>query len=224
VPRELREPRVISQGKVAEGLFLLRLERSGPQSRSFTAGQVLGITVDPSIPPRLYSIASGESEPHFEILYSVEEEGLLTPRLAGLSAGDRLFISGPSGNFAAPPVPSVWVAGGTGIAPFVSMLRSGQAAPGTVTIHAAPSVDAFYGRNEFEASLGPAYLRCSSRAAAGDPACFQGRATALIESRPDLPLDRPWLLCGPTSFVVDTRDFLIRRGLPYSFVRAEVYF
>ncbi len=199
---------------------MLLLERDAP----FRSGQVLGLTTGASIPPRLYSISSGESDEAWEILYTVEAEGLFSPRLAALEEGDLLCVTGPSGDFCPTEGPQVWVAGGTGIAPFLSAARSGHASASTMLIHAASSPELLYGATIFEEVFGERYLRCSSRAQAGDAGIFRGRVGSLIASCPDLPLDRPWFLCGPAEFVVDTRDLLISLGLPYPLVRAEVYF
>lgn len=220
-PRSLH---VLGRTALAGGLQLLRIERD----RDFRAGQYLGLTLppapgEPPIPPRLYSIASGEGEPFWELLYAVEEEGHLTPRLALLEAGDSLLVEGPSGSFAEDQGTSGWVAGGTGIAPFVSLARSGKA-PGGYLIHAASRPELFYGAELFEGLLGTSYHRCCSRAEEGDDRFFRGRTGAFIGQAEDLPLDLPWLLCGGSEFVVSTRASLLARGIPYARILAEVYF
>jgi ferredoxin--NADP+ reductase len=217
-----RPLRVVDQRVIAGPLRLLVIERD----LDFIAGQVLGLSTEVSIPPRLYSIASGERETVWEILYTVESEGVLTPRLAGLRAGDKVFVSGPVGDFTADKGRAVWVAGGTGIAPFLSIARSRSPVEMAeiLLVHGGSLPEYFHGEGTFSALLGSNYVRCCSRAAEGDDRFFRGRVTAYLASRPELPLDRPWLLCGGSEFVVDTRDLLISRGLDYSFVRAEVYF
>jgi hypothetical protein len=40
----------------------------------------------------------------------------------------------------------------------------------------------------------------------------------------DFPASLPWLLCGGSEFVVNTREALIARGIPYARILAEVYF
>ncbi len=78
-------------------------------------------------PRSLYSICSGEQDEEVWILYNVIEEGYLTPRLSDLEPGDTLWITEPRGEFICNEEPAVWIASGTGIAPFYSMLRSGMA-------------------------------------------------------------------------------------------------
>lgn len=90
---------------------------------------------DPPSPPaklirRAYSIASSSVERRYlEFYLALVGSGQLTPRLFALRRGSRLFL-GPkaSGIFTLDRVPShksvVLVATGTGLAPYVSMLRT----------------------------------------------------------------------------------------------------
>jgi len=206
-------------GAAVPALRLLVIERDVP----FDAGQLLGLSTDATIPPRLYSIASGEGEANWELLYTVENKGILSPRLAELRRGDEILVEGPSGTFGASVGPAAWVGGGTGVAPFVSLARSGKTR-GVHLVHAAARPWLFYGEVLFEALLGSAYHRCCPRAEEGDSRYFRGRATTFIERAAKLPLDLPWLLCGGGDFVVDTRAALLARGVPYARILAEVYF
>ena len=78
---------------------------------------------------RAYSLGSPPSERgFFEFYIAILPQGALTARLANLHAGDRLFAAPKViGTFTLKDVPVernlVFVATGTGIAPFVSMLR-----------------------------------------------------------------------------------------------------
>ncbi|HUX38031.1 MAG TPA: FAD-dependent oxidoreductase [Rectinemataceae bacterium] len=237
-PRLLK---VLSQRRLGGTLRLLVIERDS----AFRAGQLLGLSLPQEgggapIAPRLYSIASGEEEDRWEILYSVEEEGLLTPRLSLLGADDTLIVEGPSGNFASgltvatqagpaampsarPPRGVLWVGGGTGIAPFVSLARSGRA-DGATLIHSASRPELFYATELFEGLLGQDYHRCCRRAPEGDARYFPGRATDFIAKAEGLGFERACYICGGSEFVVDTRAALLARGLPYSLIHAEVYF
>ena len=78
---------------------------------------------------RAYSIGSAPSEKEYIELYiAFVHDGLLTPRLANLKEGDRLFTAKKIvGAFTLKNVPDdhniVLVSTGTGIAPFISMVR-----------------------------------------------------------------------------------------------------
>jgi ferredoxin--NADP+ reductase len=89
------------------------------------------------ITKRAYSIGSSpEEKGALEFYVAVVEGGTLTPTLSTLTIGARLFCGvKPTGHFLLTPVPEeknlVFVATGTGIAPFISMLRtSGTWTPG----------------------------------------------------------------------------------------------
>ena len=78
---------------------------------------------------RAYSLGSPPSEQNFfEFYIAILPQGALTARLANLREGDRLFAAPKViGTFTLKDVPAeknlIFVATGTGIAPFVSMLR-----------------------------------------------------------------------------------------------------
>ncbi|EKD42101.1 MAG: hypothetical protein ACD_73C00330G0002 [uncultured bacterium] len=79
---------------------------------------------------RAYSIASPPFEKDFmEFIITLVSEGTLTPRLWNLKAGDPLFL-GPkiTGGFIMNEVPDdkniVFIATGTGIAPYTSMIKT----------------------------------------------------------------------------------------------------
>ena len=78
---------------------------------------------------RAYSIASAPHEPELELFVSLVVEGALTPRLFALRPGDRLFVAPKAAGHLtldgiSTTAPIVLLATGTGIAPFVSMLRA----------------------------------------------------------------------------------------------------
>lgn len=134
--------------EVAPGLIILRVSPDGWELPGFEAGQfaVLGLPEraprvplsDPEetegAPDRLirraYSIASSSLEKsHLEFYVTLVHSGRLTPRLFALKAGDRVHLGRKfSGTFTLDQVPEgsdlVLVATGTGLAPYMSMLRS----------------------------------------------------------------------------------------------------
>ncbi|MCC6579157.1 MAG: ferredoxin--NADP reductase [Phycisphaeraceae bacterium] len=78
---------------------------------------------------RAYSIASSpRNADHLELLVALVQDGKLTPRLWPLDVGSRLWMDNEAkGSFTLNDVPEgadiLAVASGTGIAPFMSMLR-----------------------------------------------------------------------------------------------------
>ncbi len=134
--------------EVAPGLMILRVAADGWGLPDFKPGQfaVLGLPPnaprchgsdteeEPPKPDRLirraYSIASSSvASEYLELYITLVRSGGLTPRLFALQPGDRLWL-GPkiTGNFTLDQAPQdsnlVLVATGTGLAPYMSMLRT----------------------------------------------------------------------------------------------------
>ena len=215
--RELHASCVRAIREISPGVFILSL----PPGATFRPGQVVAVTVDWAIPPRLFSLCNGTGDADWQILFDVKPGGLLSPRLAALRAGDPLLVSAPFGSFACGTQGDWWIAAGTGIAPFRAMLRAGLGADMRL-IHGSRTPDRFYFEDEFLPLLGPRYVRCCS-GAAGE-GLYHGRLTAWLR---DIPLPQAptlFCLCGSPEMVVDVRDILIARGITIASIRSEIYF
>ena len=96
---------------------------------TFTAGQyaTLGLDVGEEFVPRAYSIASSPyNREHLEFYINVINEGHLTPTLFSMRVGDEVYYMGPKGLFTLAKTTTsrlLFVATGTGLAPYMSMLR-----------------------------------------------------------------------------------------------------
>jgi len=214
-PSRLEQVRVAENAEVAPGIYRLAFARPW----DFIPGQCVALTLDPRQEARFYSIASGAQEPAVEVLYDLVPDGELTPRLALLAPGDELFCSAPFGAFRDAEGPSCWVATGTGVAPFVSMARS-RGTAGKLLLHGSRSLAGLLERPLF-ASMGDRYVPCCSREKG--EGVFEGRTTAWL-SQGRLPAAERYLLCGNSEMVVEARDILIGRGVPFADVVAEIYF
>jgi len=144
------EPNAVVMQKTehAPGLMTIRVVPDGWELPDFTPGQytVLGLPAsaprcpmaDPDtteLPPdkyirRAYSITSASiAKQYLEFYISLVRSGELTPRLFNLNIGDRLWISGKSTGFftldeVSPEKNVILAATGTGLAPYMSMIRS----------------------------------------------------------------------------------------------------
>ena len=215
-PSRLQSVTVTANRSVAPDTFVLSFSRPW----DFVPGQSVALTLDREVPPRFYSIASGALEAQVDILYDIVQDGLLTPRLARLQPGDTLLCSAPFGAFRDAAGPACWIATGTGIAPFLSMARSGLT-EGKTLVHGSRSIPGLVERDFFARALAERYNPCCSRETAAG--VFAGRPTRWIEAR-ELPAVERYLLCGNSLMVVGVRDLLIGRGVPFDRVVAEIYF
>ena len=155
------------------------------------------------------------------ILYNVVEEGFLTPRMSLLETGDTIWITEPRGSFTGSSAPAIWIAAGTGIAPFYSMFRSGLHQNKTL-IHGSRYLEQFFFFDEFSDRLGPHYIRCCSSEYDGQ--VYHGRVTSYLGEVETLDTNLNYYLCGSAEMVVDTRDILIERGISFDQIISEIYF
>jgi len=211
-------PQIITfSEQIATGIYLFGFNRNF----EFKTGQVIGIALKEDGPRRLYSICSGQKDDEVLILYNVIDEGFLTPRLSDLECGDTIWITEPRGEFTCNEEPAVWIATGTGIAPFYSMLRSGMAHQ-KILIHGSRTLEQFHFFYDFHTLLGSNYIRCCTAEQDGD--VYSGRVTEYLEEQPALNPGVKYYLCGSAEMVVDTRDILISKGIPFDQIISEIYF
>ena len=107
--------------------YVLEMERRGME---FEAGQHILLGNNGSIHKREYSIYSGTNDKNLEVLVKEVEEGIVSKQLKKLQEGTVLEIEGPLGFFSIEPEmikqkrKFLFIASGTGIAPFHSMIKS----------------------------------------------------------------------------------------------------
>jgi ferredoxin--NADP+ reductase len=203
--------------ELSAGIYLIGFKRTF----QFQAGQVIGIAMEESGPRRLYSICSGEKEDEIKILYKVVDEGYLTPQLSDLETGDTIWITVPGGEFTGDKDPAVWIATGTGIAPFYSMFKSGLAEQ-KMLILGNRYLEQFHFFDEFATLLGENYIRCCT--AESDRGVYPGRVTQYLQDEAHLDPNLKYYLCGSAEMVVETRDILISKGIPFDHIISEIYF
>lgn len=215
--KDLHPVKIVSNKEIEKGIFIVDIERSW----NFIPGQVIAVAMSPDDEPRLYSIASGINSPYFSILFDVKPDGVLTPSLSKTKPGDLIYISEPFGKFIDLGEPGYWIATGTGIAPFISMMESGLSSNKTL-LHGARELRQFYLAEKFIASMGSRYLRFCTAETAND--VISGRLTNYLKNSDTLLPDRKYYLCGNPEMVVGVRDVLINKGIPFDNILAEIYF
>lgn len=210
-----RESRVVSVRSLAPGTVELTVERAG---MPFRAGQEIIVHGSDPQDDRTYSIGSGESDDDLTLLIRIIPHGTVSPRLAGLRAGDPIAFSGPTGSFTLrdPKAPCLFVATGTGIAPFRSFLRTFPDLRPAL-LHGVRDPSELYWRDEIEPRC-ELYLPCISR----DPDHPRRVTDALRKLT--LPAGVHAYLCGGNPMIRDARDILLHRGVPADAIRGEPYY
>jgi ferredoxin/flavodoxin---NADP+ reductase len=198
--------------------FVLRFCRNGMQ---FKAGQTLSVGVWGAPERREYSIYSSENDDFLEVLVKIVEKGKVSNALRKLKPGDRLNVFGPFGFFV-PPMEDIaqkhhlFVATGTGISPFISMIRTHQGLRYDL-LHGIRTEKEAYGKKEVPKER---YITCVSGEKAG---VFQGRVTEYLKQM-DIIEDSICYLCGNCEMIYDAYDILKDKGFSANRIFTEVYF
>ncbi len=206
---------------LGESAFELRLGR--PPGFSFQPGQ--SIRVYAGDEGRDYSLTGASSAGDLRLLVRRIQGGAVSPALVGLRPGAAVRFSGPHGVFTLTPSspqeprrPVVLVGTGVGIAPFLSMVRSG--ASGFTFLHGARSEEELFYRKELETAAAR-YVPCLSRRHA--PGCFPGRVTEWARAELPSGVAFDFYLCGGRRMVRDM-IVLIDERLPGSRVFTEIFY
>jgi ferredoxin--NADP+ reductase len=247
-PEPANNAQVVERLEIAPGLVVTRIRPDTPLG-PFIPGQFvrLGVKELPSddapegkLVRRAYSIASApKATDYVEFLIVEVEGGRLSPSLCSAQVGERLWMEEVAkGKFTletiAPSRDLVFVATGTGIAPFLSMLRELEARPPwsrVLLLHGVQQVAHLAYRDELEAlQRNAAWFRyvpiVSRESAASVPNSRQGRVNAVLnlpaaefESVAGFRLDpanADALLCGNPAMVVEVTEQLVARGFAKS--------
>ena len=197
------------------------LSFSHPTGFAYLAGQKVGFTGAGE--GREYTLLGPPHISELAICARLIPNGRFTPLLADAAIGDQFQITAASGFFTFKPSsrPAVFIATGTGIAPFVAFVRAGVR--GFNLLHGVRSADELYYRSE----LAPAAARYIPCITGGfdpykNPHAFAGRVDACLHERFE-PGAYDFYLCGRTEMLRDVSR-LIDRRFEGSSVFTEAFF
>lgn len=218
--------RVIENRHWTDALFSLRVEGA---RLSFEAGQFVRIAldIDGERVARPFSMVNAPDDPVLEFYGIVVPEGPLSPRLARLEAGDALYVApNPAGFLVLSELPdaeTLWLMStGTGIAPFISILRAGavwKRFRNVVLVHGVRHARELIYQEELKSFRSLRYVPFVTRETA--PHALQGRIpAALRDGRLEAaagvtvaPESSQIMLCGNPEMLKDTQAVLMERGL-----------
>jgi ferredoxin--NADP+ reductase len=217
--------RVIENRHWTETLFSLRVEGA---PLGFRAGQFVRIAldIDGQRVARAFSFVNPPQDPVLEFYGVIVPEGPLSPRLARLGAGATLYVAAnPAGFLTLSEVPdaeTLWLlATGTGLAPFLSILRTDdpwRRFRDIVVVHAVRHASELTYRELIRQTRARYVTFVSREAAAGSLA---GRIPAAIadgrlEQAAGLKLAAETshvMLCGNPQMLKDATTALVARGM-----------
>jgi len=209
---------VIEVQHYTDKLFRIRTER--PRSYRFTAGEFVMIsTVDDDTPNRAYSLTSGPYDDYLEF-YSIKvQDGPLTSRLQHVNVGDKILVGEkPTGTLILANLELgghlVMMASGTGIAPFISLLREPETydlfenitVTWTTRLHAEQ--DCY---RDFLNEMPIEYISTVTQ----EPAELQGRIQKFMADgtvKIDNPEYQRIMLCGSIAFNNDLKEHFAALG------------
>ena len=205
---------------LSKNVFEIQLSR--PATFAFEAGQTIRF-IHQSI-ERYYSLLSAPDDALLTLCVYHVPRGQFSPILADAEIGTRFQFSGPHGYFTFKPSSrqAVFVASGVGIAPFVSMARSGVS--DFLLLHEVEQPEDLY----YQDILHPAsskYIPCLLKGAPPDslpPDFFNGDAASyLIKNlQPGL---HDFYLCGEREMIRGV-TLLADERFVGSYVYTEVYY
>jgi len=200
-------------------------------SLDYRAGQAISLLIPGDPKKRYYSISSSPTEKgYLDITFKAEREKVLYGSLFGLNKGSAVDIHGPMGSFILPePIagPYYFLAGGSGVAPFRSMIKFIlDTRPETVMwlFNSARTPDDLIFREQFlEWSKNPDfhYVPTFTRAADFGMAGETGRIGEELLKKHLPTMEGTFFICGPKEFVADMERILVRMQVPPVRIRRE---
>lgn len=198
------------------------VEFSRPQHFHFKAGHTIQLIFQDQ--KRYYSLVSAPGDPTLSLCVNFIEKGYFSPLLASAEIGFKLEFTGPHGYFTLSPSPRppVFIATDTGIAPFVSMARSGTR--GFTLLHGARLAGELYYQDLLRQSA-QKYLPIVWETPSVVPASsglFHGKMVDLLAQNLE-PGRYDFYLCGWQKMIKDVTH-LIDDRFPGSHVFTEVFY
>lgn len=210
--------RVISNRELVPNTFVLQTERT---SDSLVAGQCFSVGTRDLAINREYSIYSGVQDKYFEFLIRRVEDGAVSQKLCSLQPNSEVEIWGPYGSFIIDETKInthefIFVATGTGIAPFNSYVRSFPHLNYKI-FHGIRFEEEVYPLDNFAPG---SYLPCISRAK--DEKESKRVTDSLYQM--DYCECQIFYLCGNQSMISDCIDILRRNGINGNRIYTETFF
>ncbi len=216
---EITHSKILEIRNLTESTYVLRLEKNDFE---FKAGQYVILHIPGENDSREYSIYSPEEAPFIDLLIKEVDQGEFSKELKYLKIGTKVEITGPFGFFILrhngqnKKTHFTFIATGTGIAPFHSIILSNPALEYKI-IHGVRYCYEAYDANDYAKER---YRLCTSREQ-GDN--YHGRVTHYLKEK-GIKRDSIFYICGNSAMVTDMSDLLEKSGIAPENIRTEVFF
>jgi ferredoxin--NADP+ reductase/benzoate/toluate 1,2-dioxygenase reductase subunit len=187
----------------------------------FKSGQHIIVGLKGELNQREYSIYSGENDDYLEILVREVPDGNVSQQLKNCKPGDLLQVNGPFGSFGIEKFDlltrkHVFIATGTGISPFHSLVRSYPEIDYAL-IHGVRYANEAYERDEYDPRR---YILCTSKETNEGK---KGRVTRFLSGF-RVKSGMLFYLCGNSNMIYEVSHILQDKGVPAEQILTEIYF
>jgi benzoate/toluate 1,2-dioxygenase reductase subunit len=206
--------------RVSDSTFAFKIDLANPDALDFLPGQYVNVNVPGTTETRSYSFSSAPGADQAGFVVRNVPNGLMSGYLASVQLGQPMTFTGPFGSFYLRPLqrPVLFLAGGTGIAPFLSMLdvlaSKGFTEPVRL-VYAVTNDDDLVALDRLDsiAAAHPqfTYVTCVANEASNHPR--KGYATAHVAPEWINGGDVDVYLCGPVAMVEAVRGWLDSTGV-----------
>jgi len=230
----LRVHEIIEETKTTKTIRLMATEGTLPH---FRAGQYVNLfcNIDGIVTSRPYSISSAPKKEYWDLTVRRVEGGFVSQFLLDrLKVGDCLQSTGPAGSFYQEPLTDakelVFLAGGSGITPFASIIRS------NAEKHTGYEIHLIYGSRKPDDVIFLEELKCIEEAnpwfkmdlvISEPPQGYDGPKGLLdretLENLIDSFDDKTFYICGPEQIYPLCEGALLSLGVPRRRIRREFY-
>lgn len=223
--------RIVALERVADNVMRVVLE-SDAEPPPFLPGQYVNLSVPGQVEARSYSFANSPLIPGaMEFFVRLLDRGAMSDWLRDRArVGDTVLIEGPYGQFFLRSPRGgelLMVAGGTGLAPMLSMLeklRAGDTPPQARVLYGANHPAELFALERL-AGYGD-WVTVESAVMAGDDS-WSGKVGFVTDLIADQVLDEPAMtdayLCGPPPMIDAARKALEELGVPADRIFAEKF-
>jgi ferredoxin-NADP reductase/ferredoxin len=226
-PPAKHSAQLVGLRRAAPSVALLTLKLDHPEDLVFHSGQYVRLAPPSGGEARAYSIASTPTDlPLIELMIRLVPDGKMSRWLEDIAkVGDRLKLQAPLGAFGLDDRAKrhVFIAGGTGLAPVLSMIRSlaGRGRQALLCFGCTRRQELFYEQElaQLAAAMSELEVRIAVMAGANGP-LRTGTVVSLLQPE-DFDANTACYLCGPPPMVNAARQALIGHGVATRAIRTE---
>jgi len=225
-----------SMERANQDVMVFRFRSQTKQVVDFTSGMFAMLTYKDTSTgeqiSRAYSIANAPPSDYFEFMIATIH-GQMTSKLEAAKLGDIYYISAPYGQFKfdiKKCKKCLFISGGTGLAPFFSVLRYAKGIGEVIDANMLYSIKYPYemvNKSELD-SLASAGLKFTITVTRPQPGDGWTGPTGHIDAEmikkcaPDFA-ERACYICGPPNFVKALKDIIIGMGVDEKKIMAEMW-